>query len=49
MVEGEAPGVIEIEVTTVSEEGTGSPPTVDQSFMGTVAGPIGGVCLGSSL
>jgi hypothetical protein len=49
MVEGEAPGVIEIEVTTISEEGTGSPPAINPSFVGTAADPIGGVYPGSSL
>jgi hypothetical protein len=40
MVKGEAPSVIEIEVTTISEEGMGSPPAIDPSFVGMAAGLV---------
>lgn len=45
MVEGEAPGIGEIEVTVVLEEGVGSSPTVDPSFVGTIASHAGGFAL----
>jgi hypothetical protein len=45
LVEGEAPGISEIEVTTIPEEGAGSSLTVDPSFMGMIAGHAGGSVL----
>lgn len=35
MVEGKASGVSEIGVVAIPEEGVGSPPIVDPSFVGT--------------
>jgi hypothetical protein len=45
LVEGEAPGIDKIEVTTVPKKGAGSSPTVDPSFMGMTASHAGGSAL----